>query len=111
MNPGRNAFWHVLRLSLFLLMSLGNVALATTVVAIVSDRSAVDLAAGADSFQQRHPGHHLAFRSNSQLTMMSDEEVKQLLAEGDVILAVAIFGDTAARLERFLSPHINNLCW
>ncbi|HNP30899.1 MAG TPA: cobaltochelatase subunit CobN [Nitrospirales bacterium] len=105
MIPRRNAFWHVLILSLFLPMSIGNVALAKTVVAIVSDRSAVDLAAGADSFQHHHPGHHLMFRSSSQLTMMSDEEVKQLLDEGDVILAVAIFGDTAARLERFLSPH------
>lgn len=71
---------------LFFFLPFANLALAKTLVAIVSDRSAADLAAGADYFHRRHAEHQLVFRSNSQISRMSDTEVESLLKESDVIV-------------------------
>ncbi|GJL53343.1 MAG: hypothetical protein NPIRA02_04750 [Nitrospirales bacterium] len=82
-----------------------NVSFGKTLLAIVSDRSAADLAAGADFFHERHQSHQFVFRTTSQISTMSDAEVQTLLNQSDVFLAVAIFGDHAARLQRLLKNY------
>ncbi len=90
---------------LFLHLISPSISHAEKLLAIVSDRSAVDLAAGADYFHDRHSNHQLIFRSSTQFSTMSDGAVKQLVDQSDVILAVAMFGDAAVRLEHVLSRH------
>ena len=88
-------------------LPFANLALAKTLVAIVSDRSAADLAAGADYFHRQHDQHELVFRSNSQISRMSDTEVESLFKKSDLILAIAIFEDTAVRLQSILPRYTN----
>lgn len=76
---------------------------AATVVGLVSDRSAAELAAGAQRFLERHPEHRVALRTPDQLAVMDDQALEALLAGADAILVAAVFGDQVARLERLLS--------
>ena len=96
-------------MTVLLFLPLANLALAKTLVAIVSDRSAADLAGGADYFHRRHAQHQLVFRSNSQISRMSDTEVESLFEGSDIILAVAIFEDTAVRLQSIFPRYTNKL--
>lgn len=75
-----------------------------TLVGVVSDRSAADLATGADHFLQQYPGHQLIFRSVSQLAQMTDEELRALFAGADAVLVLAVFGDAAVRLQDLMNP-------
>ena len=88
-------------------LPFANLALAKTLVAIVSDRSAADLATGADYFHRQYDQHDLVFRSNSQISRMTDTEVESLFKESDLILAIAIFEDTAVRLQSILPRYTN----
>ena len=94
---------------LILLLSSINPVSAKTLVAIVSDRSAADLAAGADYFQRRNGLHQLVFRSSSQISRMSDTEVHGLFEKSDAIVTVAIFGDTAVRLQAILPRYTSKV--
>lgn len=76
---------------------------AATVVGLVSDRSAAELAAGAQRFLERYPEHRVALRTPDQLADLDDQAVEALLASADAILMAAVFGDQVGRLERLLS--------
>ncbi|GJL63286.1 MAG: hypothetical protein NPIRA04_19400 [Nitrospirales bacterium] len=91
--------------ALLLLLVTANVGFGKTLLAIVSDRSAADLAAGADEFHERHQSHQLVFRSHAQFSTMSDTEAQSLLDQSDAFLAVATFGDDAVRLQQLLSQY------
>lgn len=86
-------------------------AFGKTLFAIVSDRSAADLASGADHFNKQYPGHQLLFRSASQFSAMSDIEVHSIVDKSDAILAVAVFGDAAVRLQDLLGSQANKPVW
>ncbi len=94
---------------LMLFLPFVNLALAKTLTVIVSDRSAADLAAGADYFHRRHAQYKLVFRSNTQISRMSDADVNRLFEESDAMMTVAIFGDTAVRLQSLLPRHESKL--
>ena len=91
----------------FFLLINNHQACAKTLFAIVSDRSSTALAAGADYFFERNPGHKLNFRSTSQLAQMADTEVLSLWNNSDVVLAIGVFGDPAVRLQSLLDKNKN----
>lgn len=82
---------------------------AATVVGIVSDRSAADVAAGAHVFLQELPEHQVLLRTPEQLAEHSDAELRALLQKADAVLLAAVFGDQVGRLERLLSQSLTRL--
>jgi len=76
---------------------------AATLFAIVSDRSAAELAAGAEQFNQQYPSHQLIFRSTSQIMALTDQQLDSYIQEADTILVSSVFGDTVTRLSQHLS--------
>ncbi len=73
-------------------------ATAATVVGVVSERSAAELAAGAHRFLDVYPEHRVELRTPDQLARFSDEQVQALFQEADAILLAAVFGDQVGRL-------------
>ncbi len=71
---------------------------AATVVGIVSDRSAAEMAAGAHRFLDRNPDHRVLLRTPEQLASQSDQQVLELLKSADALLLAAVFGDQVNRL-------------
>ncbi|MFV8836588.1 cobaltochelatase subunit CobN [Aquisalimonas sp. APHAB1-3] len=90
---------------LLLALLLPGIASAATIVGIVSDRSAGEVAAGAHAFLEAHPDHEVVLRTPDQLADKSDREVAALWAEADAVLLAAVFGDQVGRLERLLREH------
>ena len=76
---------------------------AATLFAVVSDRSAAELAAGAALFHRQHPSHQLIFRSTSQLMELNDQQIDAYIHKADTILIAAVFGDMVARLSKRLA--------
>ena len=81
------------------------VVTAATVLGIVSERSAGEVAAGAHEFLDAHPEHEIVLRTPDQLADKSDREVAALWADADAVLLAAVFGDQVGRLERLLRDH------
>ncbi|MDX1589804.1 MAG: cobaltochelatase subunit CobN [Oleiphilaceae bacterium] len=75
---------------------------AGTVVGIVSERSAAEMAAGAHAFLDDFPGHQVRLRTPQQLAELSDQELVALWQQADALLLGAVFGDQTGRLERLL---------
>lgn len=73
-----------------------------TLFGVVSERSAAELASGAQKFFQAHPQHTLVFRTTAQIRGMSDEAIVAEIKRADALLFLAIFGDTSTRLEKFI---------
>lgn len=71
-----------------------------TVVGIVSERSAAELAAGARQFLTGHPGHDILLRTPEQLARMDNQALQNLLRKADALLLAAVFGDQVGRLAR-----------
>tara|TARA_R110002074_G_scaffold24510_8_gene73198 strand:+ start:25933 stop:30129 length:4197 start_codon:yes stop_codon:yes gene_type:complete len=72
--------------------------LASTVVGIVSERSAAEMAAGAHRFLDRNPDHRVFLRTPGQLAIQSDQQVLELLKSADALVLAAVFGDQVNRL-------------
>lgn len=72
--------------------------LAATVVGIVSERSAAEMAAGANRFLDRNPDHRVLLRTPEQLAIQSDQQVLELLKSADALVLAAVFGDQVDRL-------------
>ncbi|HSH29012.1 MAG TPA: cobaltochelatase subunit CobN [Thiohalobacter sp.] len=92
----------LLVLSFLLLVFVAPVR-AATLFGVVSERSAAELAAGAERFAERHPGHRLILRTREQIAELSDVELKQLWRQADAILLGAVFGDAVPRLVRLMA--------
>ncbi len=71
---------------------------AATLVAIVSERNAAELAQMAQSLHAQHQNHRLVFRTSAQIDALSDAELEQLLSSADSILLTTVFKETAQRL-------------
>ncbi|TNE76333.1 MAG: cobaltochelatase subunit CobN, partial [Gammaproteobacteria bacterium] len=84
------------------LMLTGLTARAATVVGLVSDRSAAEMAAGAHRFVEHYPGHRVILRTPEQVASLDDQAVRNLLARADALLVAAVFGDQVGRLEGLL---------
>lgn len=72
--------------------------MAATVVGIISERSAAEMAAGAHRFLDHHPDHRVLLRTPDQLATQSDQQVLELLKNADAIVLAAVFGDQVERL-------------
>nr|WP_198021986.1 cobaltochelatase subunit CobN [Algiphilus aromaticivorans] len=75
-------------------------AQAATIAGIVSERSAAEMAAGAELFVEQHPEHEVRLRTPEQLAGMSDAEVAALWREADAVVMAAVFGDQVGRIQR-----------
>lgn len=69
-----------------------------SVTAIVSDRSAAILVAGAHQLLQQQPNATIKIRTVSQLNSLDGNAVQQLIESGDSLLIVGVFGDAVERL-------------
>lgn len=83
--------------------ALPRTASADTVVALVSERSAAEFAAAGKRLASQAPEHRWLFRSTRQLARMGDEQLHTLARSADVLVAAAVYGDDARRLDRLLS--------
>ena len=72
--------------------------MAATVVGIISERSAAEMAAGAHRFLDHNPDHRVLLRTPDQLATQSDQQVLELLKNADAIVLAAVFGDQVERL-------------
>ncbi|WP_144049417.1 cobaltochelatase subunit CobN [Vreelandella massiliensis] len=77
-------------------------ASAGTVVGVVSERSAAELAAGAHRFLDNYPEHEVLLRTPEQLATLGDGEIAELLQRADALLLAAVFGDQVGRLGRLV---------
>ena len=73
-----------------------------TVVGIVSERSAAEVAAGAHRFLNEHSGHQVVLRTPEQIATLPDAEVAALWQAADAVLIAAVFGDQVGRLAQLL---------
>ena len=83
-----------------LLVLLPQVVQAGTIAGIVSERSAAEMAAGAERFVEGHPEHEVRLRTPEQLAGMSDAEVAALWRDVDAVIMAAVFGDQVGRIQR-----------
>jgi cobaltochelatase CobN len=86
-----------------LLALLPTLASSATVVGIVSERSAAELAAGAHRFLDAYPEHEVILRTPEQMATLSDGELASLFEGVDAALLAAVFGDQVGRLERLVA--------
>ncbi len=68
------------------------------VLAIVSDRSASTLVAGAHQYLQQFPHHRIHIRTAGQINELDDQQLQQLLDSHKTLLLIAVFGETVERL-------------
>lgn len=73
---------------------------AATVVGVVSERSAAEMAAGAERFLAAHPDHRVMLRTPEQLASLDNRALAELLGQADALLLAAVFGDQVGRLEQ-----------
>ncbi len=85
-----------------LLVLLPTLASAGTLVGIVSERSAAELAAGAARFLDAYPDHRVVLRTPEQLAKTDDAELDELLNDADALLLAAVFGEQTGRLARLV---------
>ena len=71
---------------------------AATLVAIVSERNAADVAQAARVFHERFPQHRLVFRTTAQVDALSDAQLATLMRDADAILLATVFKETAQRV-------------
>ncbi|MRI31938.1 cobalamin biosynthesis protein CobN [Endozoicomonas sp. OPT23] len=85
-------------LFLFLFLAVVRPAFASELFAIVSDRSAADLASGAHAFLEKNTSQNIQIRSVSQINEMTDEQLGKQLQQTDSLLIAAVFGEPVERL-------------
>lgn len=77
-------------------------ARADKIVGVVSNRSALETAAGAALFLDENPGHTVLLRTPEQLAELSDSQVQSLWEDADAFLMLGVFGELVVRLEKLL---------
>lgn len=85
-----------------LLGAVPGMGLAGTVLGIVSERTAAEMAAGAHRFVAAHPEHQVILRTPEQLASVSSAQVTAWFDEADAVLLAAVFGDQVERLVQLL---------
>lgn len=75
-------------------------AFGATVVGVVSERSAAEMAAGAERFLAAHPDHKVVLRTPEQIARLDSKALQSLIRQADALLLAAVFGDQVGRLER-----------
>ena len=100
----RGILWPALLGAWLLCFSLSATAVERSVLAIVSDRSAPTLVAGAHRYLDAHPDAHVQVRTLSQLARMDDAALQGLLSAHDTVLMLAVFGEAVERLEHLDAP-------
>lgn len=73
---------------------------AATIVGVVSERSAAEMAAGAERFLAAKPDHKVILRTPEQLASLDRERLEELVFRADALLLAAVFGDQVGRLEQ-----------
>src|SRR3954466_9963346 len=73
-------------------------ASAATLVAIVSERNAAEMAQVAQAFHTNHPQHQLVFRTSAQIDAIPDASLQELMRSADAILITTVFKETAQRI-------------
>ena len=71
---------------------------AATLVAIVSERNAAEMAQVAQAFHASHPQHQLVFRTSAQIDAIPDASLDALVRSADAILITTVFKETAQRI-------------
>ncbi|MDX1635577.1 MAG: cobaltochelatase subunit CobN [Marinobacter sp.] len=71
---------------------------AASLVGIVSERSAAEMAAGAHRFLDAHPEHRVQLRTVEQVAELDDAQLDAMLAQADALVLAAVFGDQVGRL-------------
>ena len=83
-----------------------NALSAKNIVAFVSDRSSGSLVVAAHHFLDTHPQHTLNIRSVSQINLMSDQDLSELINQADAILMAAVFAEPVERLLNLNYPKL-----
>jgi len=73
---------------------------AATLVGVVSERSAAEMAAGAQRFLASYPEHKVLLRTPEQLAALDSSALESLFSQADAVLLAAVFGDQVGRLEQ-----------
>ena len=85
-----------LLLSLSVLLSVP--VSAATLLAIVSERNAAEMAQVAQAFHASYPQHQLVFRTSAQIDAIPDASLASLVRSADAILITTVFKETAQRI-------------
>ncbi|WP_295872679.1 cobaltochelatase subunit CobN [uncultured Zhongshania sp.] len=95
----------------FICAGNSHAATATTLTAIVSDRSAPTLIAGAHQVIQHNNNVQIRIRTVSQVIAMEDEELQNLIASSQTLLMIAVFGESVDRLlnQRFPTTQLRTV--
>ncbi len=83
-------------------------AFGATVVGVVSERSAAEMAAGAEHFLAAHPDHKVVLRTPEQIARLDSKSLQSLIRQADALLMAAVFGDQVGRLERVVREQLAN---
>lgn len=70
-----------------------------TVFGVVSERSAAEMAAGAERFLAIHPGHNVVLRTPEQIANLDNKALNDLVGQADAVLIAAVFGEQVGRIE------------
>ncbi|WP_339753537.1 cobaltochelatase subunit CobN [uncultured Marinobacter sp.] len=97
-RPDRTINGLVLTFLLALAVLLSPPAFSATVVGVVSERSAAEMAAGAERFLAANPDHRVVLRTPEQLAALDNQALDELVAGADALLLAAVFGDQVGRL-------------
>ncbi len=71
---------------------------SATLVAVVSERNAAEMAQVAQAFHASHPQHQLVFRTSAQIDAIPDASLDALVRSADAILITTVFKETAQRI-------------
>src|ERR1041384_7059117 len=71
---------------------------AATLLAIVSERNAAEMAQAGQAFHSRHEEHRLVFRTSAQLDALPDVAVEELFRSADTVPITTVFRETAQRI-------------
>jgi len=96
LSPGVRLYFAAL--AAVIALSAAHATSAATLVAIVSERNAAEMAQAAQVFHQQYPEHRLVFRTSAQTDALSDAGLQTLVRDADAVLLATVFKETALRL-------------
>lgn len=94
---------HLQHLALLVLVGLAQHVSGATLVGVVSERSAAELAAGAEAFAENYPEYRVILRTPEQVARLDETELADLLDQADTVLIAAVFGEQVGRLARVVA--------
>ncbi|CAA9343865.1 MAG: CobN component of cobalt chelatase involved in B12 biosynthesis, partial [uncultured Lysobacter sp.] len=81
-----------------LALGLSGTASAGTVLGVVSERAAPEVAEAAAELARSRPSDRIVLRTPQQLAELDSRGLRALLAGSDAVIAVAVFGEQGVRL-------------